>query len=583
MTYLGTLLSLHQKKPSTPLDRELLGLRKPAYFAVSITFFSVILSFASFLYMINLSERVLNTRSIETFIALTVIVLLALLTENLIENFRSKLLKAAGATFSINLNREIFDAAQKAALVDPRYYPQQALQDVQVVREFLTGYAASRFLEAPFLPIFMVVAYIIHPVFLYILLGSAVLVSILTYLGQRVGRASQREATESAEEANRFAENVFRRVEVVRALGMGQVMRERWLRISETGWRWAQDAEGKQDACLFLAKLIRGATSTVSLAVAAYLIIQQQLSPALLIIPGLILGRALAPLEGLISQLRATGSFRLANLRLQVVFEQAGESQKRVALPKPQGRLTVENLVVAPPGHSKGAPILRNISFDLMPGRCLGIIGPSAAGKSSLLRTLLGIWPPYFGSVRMDGFELNQWEPDTLGSYLGYLPQDIGLFEGTVAENIARFGEMDDGQLMDAIRLAGIEDLVALLPDGLNTRLGEDGLGLSGGQKQRLGLARAVYGKPSVVVLDEPNSNLDAQGEQTLIKTINQLKSMNVTVVFVTHKTSFLNIADELLSLANGTMHAYGRREDVMRELAKPRIIPLQPAQSSDA
>ncbi len=533
--------------------------------------------------MINLGERVLSTRSIETFIALTFIVIAALLTEHLIENFRSKLLKAAGTNFAINLNREIFDAAQKTALIDPRFYPQQALHDVQTVREFLTGYAASRFLEAPYLPIFLIVTYIIHPVFCAILIGSAVLISTLTYLGQRVGRSSQRQANERHEEANRFAEGVFRRVEVVRALGMTRTMREHWLSISELGWRWSQDSEAKQEACLFFAKLIRGAASTISLAVAAYLIIEQLLSPALLIIPGLILGRALAPLEGLISQLRTTGSFRLAMLRLQAVFEQAGENQKRVALPRPQGRLTVESLVVAAPGHSKGAPILRNISFDLMPGRCLGIIGPSAAGKSSLLRTLLGIWPPYFGSVRLDSFELNQWDPDTLGGFLGYLPQDVGLFEGTAAENIARFRDFNDTDLMEAVRFAGIEDLVALLPDGLNTKLGEDGMGLSGGQKQRLGLARALYGKPSVVVLDEPNSNLDAQGEQALVKTVNQLKAIGTTVVFVTHKASLLNIADELLSLANGTMHAYGRREDVMKELSKPRIIPLQPGQSSNA
>jgi len=323
-------------------------------------------------------------------------------------------------------------------------------------------------------------------------------------------------------------------------------------------------------------KSFRQIVQVIILGTGGYLALQGELSAGGIVAASIIIGRALAPIELAVTQWRNFQNSRGAWARLQELFRSIPQNQQRMPLPAPKGNIKVEQILAAAPGENR--PILRGVSFQLNKGETLAVIGPSAAGKSSLIRVLLGVWPAAAGTVRFDGFDVTQWDPNELGPHIGYLPQDVELFAGSIAQNIARFCEADHAEIIRAADLAGMHEMVQHMPNGYDTQIGEGGLALSGGQRQRVGLARALFGKPSIVVLDEPNANLDATGESALVGAVQYLKQCGTTVIFVTHKTNMLTLADKVLLIEQGTIRLYGERDEVMAKIfGVPRVVPSQP------
>ena len=323
-------------------------------------------------------------------------------------------------------------------------------------------------------------------------------------------------------------------------------------------------------------KFIRAFMQVAILGTGAYLSIEQQSTPGAMIAASIIMGRALAPVEMAVANWKGFVAARSAYERIVALFRAVPEDGPRMPLPTPEGNLSVDQIVAVPPGSRE--PVLRGVSFSLKPGEVLGVLGPSAAGKSSLARVLVGVWLPVNGKVRVDGAELSHWSPERLGQHVGYLPQDVELFSGTIAENIGRFGVQDEEKIIAAARMTGVHDMVQSLPAGYNTQIGEGGMALSGGQRQRIGLARALYGKPAYIILDEPNASLDADGEAALLSAIQQLRQERRTVVLITHKTNVLATVDKILVLSHGQIAGFGNRDEILAKLLGPRLAPVPAA-----
>jgi len=341
---------------------------------------------------------------------------------------------------------------------------------------------------------------------------------------------------------------------------------------------WQASASDRGGGILATIKFVRQVVQTLILGGGAYLVIHGQISAGAMIAGSILVGRALAPIEQGVGQWRSFLGTRNAWDRLQAIFRAEGQQIEHMSLPAPQGRLVLENVSIAPPGPK--TLTIRGVSIELAPGTTLAVVGPSAAGKSSLVRGLVGVWPTQVGAIRLDGFDLKHWDPEALGQHVGYLPQDVELFSGTVAQNIARFGDSDAESIIDAAQLAGVHEMIQALPAGYNTHLADSGASLSGGQRQRIALARSVYRRPALIILDEPNASLDAEGETALIRAIGELKSTQRTMIFVTHKVNLLGLADKILVLTAGQAQMFGDRDEVMAKLfGGPR--PVAAAQQS--
>ena len=373
--------------------------------------------------------------------------------------------------------------------------------------------------------------------------------------------------------AHADASATLRNAEVMRAMGMAPGLKDRWGERRDDQIAWQAVASDRGSALMAGMKTFRQIVQVLILGLGGYLCIEGELSAGGIVAASIIVGRALAPIELAVSQWKNFQNSRGAWTRLQELFRSNVEGQQRMPLPPPQGKLTVEQVVAAPPGSRTA--VLRGISFQLEKGKTLAVIGPSAAGKSSLIRVLLGVWPAANGAVRLDGFAIDQFDPNDLGPYVGYLPQDVELFAGSIAQNISRFRQADHGDVIKAAKLAGVHEMVQQMPDGYDTEIGDGGQSLSGGQRQRIGLARALFGHPTVVVLDEPNANLDSPGEIALIEAIRQLKTAGTTVVFVTHKTNMLSLADKVLVMDQGTIRLYGERDEILAQIfSGPKVVP---------
>src|SRR6266850_1130737 len=395
--------------------------------------------------------------------------------------------------------------------------------------------------------------------------------SFMATLGRRSGAGD----AQAFRDADADVAATLRNSEVMRAMGMAPGLKERWGQRRDEQIAWQAVASDRGSALTASMKSFRQITQVFILGLGGYLCIQGDLSAGGIVAASIIVGRALAPIEIAVSQWRNFQNSRGAWSRLQDLFRANPQDVRRMELPAPQGTIMFEQGFAAPPGDR--APVLRGISFQLEKGKTLAIIGPSAAGKSSLVRVLLGVWPAVAGTVRLDGFAVNQFDPNELGPYVGYLPQDVELFSGTVAQNIARFREADHAGIICAARLAGVHEMVQQMPNGYNTEIGDSGQSLSGGQRQRIGLARALFGNPSVVVLDEPNANLDAAGDTALTEAVRHLKAGGTTVVFVTHKSNMLQLADQVLLMDQGTVRLYGERDEVMAHFSGPKVVPTSP------
>lgn len=556
----------------TALDKAMTVVKPAIWTAVIFSFFINILGLTAPLYMMQVYDRVLSSRSITTLVVLTILIALLYFAGALLESIRSKLLVRAGVKFDEEINQHTFSAVQRATLANPSSGHVQALRDTDTVREFFTGAGIISLCDLPWVPIYIAIATLLHPWYGILAVISICVSAALAYINDRLTKDRLNEATKANIAANTKATTTFRNAEVLQAMGMVGNLRRQWAvsRIQSLGLQaLASDRAGVVMAAI---KFNRMFVQSFVLGLGAYLAIRREVSPGTIIAASIIVGKCIQPVEMAIGNWKGIVTMRSAYERVQALLRSLPETGKRVKLPPPTGELSVENVLVRAPGREQ--LILRGVNFRLPAGQVLGVIGPSAAGKSSLARVLVGVWPPASGAVRLDGAELDHWDPEQLGQHLGYLPQDVELFAGTIAENICRFGEADDEKIVMAARMADVHDMIQRLPDGYNTQIGDAGAALSGGQRQRIGLARALYGMPALIVLDEPNASLDSAGEQALMNTILRLKEAGRTVVMITHKTNALSQCDAILVLQDGAVQAYGPRDEIMARIAGPRVVP---------
>jgi PrtD family type I secretion system ABC transporter len=545
-------------------------------YAGLFSFFINLLLLSSPLYVMQLFDRVLGSRSNETLFLLTLVVIVALVVMALLEMLRSRLLARAGIALDHLLSPTVMAEVLKAsARPGSKTYP-YAMRDVSSLRAFLTGHGVLAFFDAPWAPVFVIIIFLFHPLFgLIATLGIALLFA-LAMIEEKITSAPLNDAKTLARRAGAFADQSTRNAEVVYALGMIPAVTTRWQALNNETLQQQTLAGNRSGKILAATKFSRFALQIVMMAAGAYLIIDQHVTPGIMIGATLILGRALAPVEMAIGGWKAMIEARGAYGRLQEMLKGVEAREQPMPLPAPEGRLSVEKVVFA---RSIANPVLKGVSFELAAGESMGLIGPSAAGKSTLARVVMGIWPAFSGAVRLDGANIADWDRDHLSLHVGYLPQDVELFSGTVAENIARLRDPSTctDEVIAAAKRAMVHDLILRLPDGYDTSIGVEGTVLSGGQRQRIGLARALFGNPRLVVLDEPNSNLDSEGEEALMESMQKLKQDGVTLIVVTHRPSILTNIDKILVLRDGRVELFGPRPEVLARLSRGGVLPMGP------
>jgi len=549
-------------KPKNEIEQAL-SIFKGTFVTVGV--FSAItnlLALVPSLYMMQVYDRVLGSQNELTLVMLTVLMLGAYLLLAGLELIRSFILVRVGARFDMQMNKRVYTAAFEQNLKQAGGNAGQALSDLTNLRQFLTGSALFAFFDAPWFPVYLIVIFLFQPALGYLAVGGTVLLIILAVVNERLSKKPLSEANSMSIEANTLATNNLRNAEVIESMGMLPNLMHRWFKLHSKFLNLQADASHKAGVVSSLTKFVQLSLQSLVLGLGAILVIEGKMSGGMMIAASILVGRAMQPVQQVIAVWKSFSGTRSAYGRLVGLLEANPSRQVGMTLPKPTGALSVEGVTASPPGVK--IPIVRNASFAIAPGDILGVIGPSGSGKSTLARLLIGVWPAMMGKVRLDGADIYQWNKSELGPHLGYLPQDIELFAGTIAENIARFGDVDSDQVVLAAKRAGVHDMILRMPEGYDTRLGDGGAGLSGGQKQRLGLARAMYGDPAMLVLDEPNSNLDEAGEAALVQALRDLRERGKTIVLITHRTSVIGITSKLLLMRDGQVEAFGPTAKVL-------------------
>lgn len=518
-------------------------------------------------YMFEVYGRVVDSRNPVTLAMLTLVALMALAVMEVLEWARAETLREAGSAFDAQLAPRVFEATHAAHLKKGQTLGAQPLVDLRTLRDTFHGSALAATLESPVALVALVTLFLIQPVLGWVALALALVQGLLSWLNERGTAEPLTRANQADIQARTYVDGTLRHADVIAALGMAPDMKARWLRLHREAL--ALQARASDNAGLFQA-LGRGLQTTLSsalLGLGAWLLLRDDLpgGGGMLIVSSVLGARVLSPLVQLVSQWRNVVQARLAWRRLSQLLESLPAATPAMSLPAPRGHLAVEGLTAA--ASAGGPPVLRQIAFGLLPGEVLAVIGPSASGKTTLARMLVGLWPPMAGNVRLDGADVSAWNKAELGPHLGYLPQSVELLAGTLAENIARFGEPDIAALHEAARAVGLHDWIAALPQGYDTPVGGEGVMLSGGQGQRVALARALYGAPAFVVLDEPNASLDEAGNQALVQAIAHTKARGATVVVMTHLPGVLAVADKALVLYGGAQRAFGPRDEVLAAL----------------
>jgi ATP-binding cassette subfamily C protein EexD len=538
---------------------------------LSVGFFSLFvntLMLAPTFYMIQISGRVVPSSSTSTLIMLTLILTVLMLTLGSLEWVRSRIMVRISNRLDVLLSRDVYRASFKKALSSGGMDASaQSLNDLTSLRQFLTGNGLFAFFDAPWLPVYTAVMFLFHPWFGWMTVIAAVVLVVLAYLNHRYTGKALTEANKQSLTATLHTTKSLRNAEVIESMGMLDTLMGKWAVRQRRVLVLQSDASDKSGIITSISKTFRNWAQSMMLAAGAYLVITHEINPGLMMAGSLLLGRALSPIDQMIGSWKGFVAARVQYQRLNDTLDKLNAEPERMSLPDPEGHLQVENLVVAPPGAK--AAVIRNISFVTPAGSIVGIVGPSAAGKSTLARALLGIWPPQHGVVRLDGADISAWDKQKLGPHLGYLPQDIELFEGSISDNIARFGKIEPEKVVLAARTAGVHEMILQLADGYDTVIGSEGVNLSGGQRQRIGLARAVYGSPRLIVLDEPNSNLDEVGERALGVALQKMKETGATVFIISHRPNVLSRLDRIMVLNSGAMTMYGPRDQVIAELAQ--------------
>ncbi len=536
-----------------------------------------ILMLTPIIYMLTVYDRVVSSGSLSTLSMLTILMVSLLLAVGGFEWVRSMILVSASNRLEKILRSRVSDATfERSLLTGGMVANAQPLGDLTALRQFLTGNGLFAFFDAPWFPIYIGIMFIFHPWFGVAGILAGIVMVALAYANETSTTKLLKEANLESNKASNNFQSSLRNAEVVSAMGMAGDVRRRQDTLFDSVLEKQSSASKKAAMWAGITKSFRLIVQSLLLGLGAFLALNQQISPGMMIAGSLLLGRALGPIDMLVGSWKGFSLARAQYERLQELLEQIPPTPESMSLPAPQGKLDVEQISVAPPG-SKNL-VVRGVTFELAPGDVLGMVGPSAAGKSTLARALLGIWPCLGGKVRLEGADIASWNREELGPFIGYLPQDIELFDGTIADNIARFKNADSEDIVAAARLAGVHEMILRLPNGYDTIIGGAGGILSGGQRQRIGLARAVFGCPSLIILDEPNSNLDDEGEKQLVEALRRIKAKGSTIIVITHRTMVLQSVDKILVMKEGAAVSFGPKDQVLTSLTRPAAVPKSAA-----
>lgn len=526
------------------------------------------------IYMLQVYDRVLSSRSLTTLAFLTLAVLFSLLVLAALDDIRSRVLVRLGVRFDRDLSSRILDALLARSIAPNSPRNSQPISDLDSVRQVLTGNTIHALFDAPWIIVYLAVLAMIHPVLGIAATLGAISLLIAATFNEIATRKNLAAATQNQVASAVFADQMVRNAEAITAMGMQRAVARRW---NIDRWRMiGNQATASDRAAIFssLTKFLRLLAQISMLGLGAMLALRQEISSGAIVAAGIIIARALAPVELAVGSWRQLSQGYKSFRRLNDLLKQYPAKRDAMSLPRPEGALSVQAVSMMLPGGDR--PIVRGVTFSVAPGELVALVGPSAAGKSTLARLIVGIWKPSAGAIRLDGADIYAWDSEDVGRHIGYLPQDIALFTGTVRENIARFRDADPEEIVLAAQRAGVHAMILGLPQGYETEIGDGGARLSGGQRQRLGLARAIFGRPSLVVLDEPNSNLDQEGEASLMKSLNQMKQEGSTIIVISHRTGILAVADKVAVLREGVLTEFGPPGEVLPKISPRAITPMR-------
>lgn len=560
----------------TPIARLLHQCRRAFAFAFLLTLLIDILSITPILYMMNTYDRVISTRSGVTLVSLTLLVVGMYVFWSSLEWIRSRLMVRLSLRMDWDLSADVFDASFRRFVGRKNVNVHQVLGDLLTVRQFMTGQPVLSLMDAPFSLVFIVIGAMFHPYLAIFVIVASVLMLLASYATQKVSGPILKASNDANAEASRVAASSLRSAETSLALGMMPAVRNRWYaehrRFLELQVN-ASEASGLTGGFTgFLSK----ALPSLQMALGAWLAIENLITGGMVIAATMLISKAVSPIQKLIGNWKDIVGARQAYDRLNKLLEEDVKDSERMSLPPPTGKLEVIHATAVPPGHN--APVISDVNFSINPGQAVAIVGPSAAGKTSLTRMLVGVWKPAAGHVRLDGVELSSWNHDEVGPYIGYVPQEIEFFEATVALNIARLGEVDPEKVIQAAKLIGMHETILAMPKGYDTMLGETGFQLSGGQRQRLAIARAFYGLPKYIVMDEPNAALDEVGETILAQALDILKKAGSSIIITTHRPRLIGVMDNLLVLRQGKVVGFGPTKDMLNAVRNLQVVNGQAA-----
>jgi PrtD family type I secretion system ABC transporter len=539
-------------------------LKRPLLWIVAFSFFVNLLLLAPAVFMLQVFDRVLTSRSHETLLVLLLGMAVALILMLVLDYLRGRLQGIAGNIIADQLSPAVAKLVLAKSARRGERNPSEGLRDVAALRNLFSAQGLLALIDTPWALVYVVVIWLAHPVLGMAALGASLLMLILALVNDRATRRDIEALQKEAAKATRYLESSMQNAEIAHSLGMGNALIARWRRLNANVTELQRPTARRSVAMAAFTRMTRQSVQVAMQALGAYLVITGEGTPGIMVATTILLGRALSPVEQVVASWRVLAEGRFAFTRLSELLSAADAEPERMTLPAPTGRLLAQGVVYRVPQGER--MILAGVSLSLEPGESLAIIGPSGAGKSTLVRLLTGLWKPNAGVVRLDHVDLSQWPRDELGPWLGYVPQDVELFAGTIAENIARLGEVDSEQVVRAAQRAGVHELILTLPDGYDTAIDAMGVMLSPGQRQRIALARALYGNPRLLVLDEPNSNLDGAGELALAETLKSLKG-KVTVIVVTHRSTLVQHVDKLLVLEAGRVQHYGSVAEVTQAM----------------
>lgn len=555
--------------PDNPLTRAIREGYKPLAYAGLFSLVSNLLYLALPIYTFQIYGRVMSSYSVPTLLVLTFMVLLAFVISGLVDDYRAKVLVNYGLIMDQRVSGRVFSALFDTVIRGNPAARSQALRDLDGFRQMLTGPAFGAVFDLPWMPVFMLVLFVIDPIIGLVTMAGAGLLFFIAVIQDRATRPALREANDAALRSYAFTDAALRNGEVVRAMGMVEPLGSRWAAFRAITMERSASASERASVLSNISKFTRQAIQVLIIGIGAYLVVRGQIHSGLLFANMILAARALQPIERLVGSWDGLTNGYRSYERLNALFADYKPSKASTSLPKPLGQLSVEGVNFAPAGATRF--VLQGLNFKIEPGEMLGVIGPSGAGKSSLARLMVGIWQPNSGNVRLDGADVYSWDRSEFGRHVGYLPQDTELFSGSIRDNIARFrSDVDDEQVVRAAQVAGVHQLILRLSNGYDTDLGESGHVLSAGQRQRVGLARALLGQPRLIVLDEPNAALDAEGEEALVNALDALKAGGSTIVIVSHKPSVFRSADKMLMLRDGRIEMFGPRDQVMARVVQP-------------